>query len=114
MTPAVSEAAVFIRGVLEEYAETCRPLWPPVPSSLYDAFLTGRIGDSDARVVIITWDSSVHSWGMVLRWWANSTGKVIVGTLRDSDDMLHQVRREALGGDLAFEAAAREIDLADA
>jgi hypothetical protein len=28
--------------------------------------------------------------------------------------MLHQIRREALGGVLAFEAAARELDLADA
>ncbi len=51
---------------------------------------------------------------MVLRWWANPTGKVIVGTLPDSDDMLHQVLREALGGVLAFEAAAIEMDLADA
>jgi hypothetical protein len=50
---------------------------------------------------------------MVLHWWANPTGKVITCTLPDSDDMLHQLRREALGGVLAFEAAAREHDLAD-
>ncbi len=65
----MSEASVYIRGVLEDYAESGRPLWPPVPSSLHDAFLGGHTGDS--RVVIITWDSSVHGWGMVLRWWAN-------------------------------------------
>ncbi len=29
--PAVCEAAVFIHSVLEEYAESGRPLWPPVP-----------------------------------------------------------------------------------
>jgi hypothetical protein len=112
LPPAVSEAAVYIRSVLEDYADSGRPLWPPVPSSLYDAFLGGHTGDS--RVVIITWDSSVHGWGMVLRWWANPDGKVIVGSLPDSDDMQHQVRREALGGTLAFDAASRELDLADA
>ena len=36
-----------------------------------------------ARVVIITWDSSVTGWGLVLRWWANPAGKVIVGSLPD-------------------------------
>jgi hypothetical protein len=51
---------------------------------------------------------------MILRWWANPTGKVIASTLPDSDDMLHQVHREALGGVLAFEAAVRELDLVDA
>ena len=44
--PAVCEAAVFVRGILEEYAETGRPLRPPVPSSLYDAFLTCHVGDA--------------------------------------------------------------------
>ncbi len=28
--PAVCEAAVFVRAILEEYAESGRPLWPPV------------------------------------------------------------------------------------
>jgi hypothetical protein len=51
---------------------------------------------------------------MVLRWWANRDGKVIIGTLPDSDDTRHQVRREALAGVLAFEAAALELDLSDA
>jgi hypothetical protein len=51
---------------------------------------------------------------MVLRWWANPDGKVIVGSLPDSDDMQHQVRREALGGTLAFDAASRELDMTDA
>jgi hypothetical protein len=51
---------------------------------------------------------------MVLRWWANREGKVIIGTLPDSDDMRHQVRRETLAGVLAQEAAALEIDLSEA
>ena len=50
----------------------------------------------------------------MLRWWANPAGKVIVGSLPDTDDMQHQVRREALGGVLAFAAAAKEVDLSDA
>ncbi len=50
----VCEAAVFIRQVLEDYAEAGRPIWPPVPSSLYDSFAAGQTGD--ARVVTITWD----------------------------------------------------------
>jgi hypothetical protein len=112
LPPAVAEAAIFIRGVLEDYAELGRPLWPPVASSLYDAFLSGSTGD--ARVVIFSWDSSVHGWGAVLRWWACPDGKVIVGSLPDSDDMQHQVRREALGGILAFDAATREVDLTEA
>ena len=51
---------------------------------------------------------------MVLRWWANREGKVIIGTLPDSDDMRRQVRRETLAGVLAQEAAALEIDLSEA
>jgi hypothetical protein len=67
-----------------------------------------------AHIVVITWDASVHGWGAVIRWWANRDGKVIVGSLPSSPDMLHQVRREALAGVLAFEAADRLIDLSDA
>ena len=80
--PALREAAVFIRQVLEDYAAAGRPLWPPVPSSRHAAFLVGDTGDS--RVVLITWDSSIHGWGVVIRWWANPEGKVVVGTLPDT------------------------------
>ncbi len=50
----------------------------------------------------------------MLSWWANIDGEVIIGTLPDSEDMRHQVRREALAGVLALEAAALEVDLSDA
>ncbi len=109
--PAVCEATVFVRGILEEYAETGRPLWPPVPSSLYAAFLARDITLS--RVVVISWDASVRGWGALVRSMAHPDGKVIVGTLPDTEDMQHQPRRETLGGVLAFEAASRELDLAD-
>jgi hypothetical protein len=110
--PAVNEAAVFIHSVLQEYAFTGRRLWPFVASSLYTAFMAGETGDS--RIAVITWDASVHGWGLVLRWWANRTGKVIVGTLPSSADMLHQVQRETLFGVLSLEAAALEVDLSGA
>ena len=110
--PAVCEAAVFIRGVLGEFSTAGRPLWPFVASTLHAAFLAGETGD--ARIAVITWDASLHGWGVSLRLWANRDGKVIIGSLPESDDMRHQVRRETLAGTLALEAAAREVDLADA
>jgi hypothetical protein len=51
----------FVRATLEEYAESGRPLWPPIPSSLYAAFLAGYI--AHIRVVAISRDSSVRGWG---------------------------------------------------
>ena len=112
LPPAVNEAAIFIRGVLEDYAFCGRPLWPFVPSTLHAAFLAGETGS--AHIAVITWDASLHGWGMVLRWWDNRDGKVIVGTLPDTEDMRHQVRREALAGVLSLDAAALEIDLSGA
>ena len=109
---AVSDAAVFLRGVLEEHAFSGVPLWPFVPSTLYAAFLAGETGR--APVVVITWDASHFGWGMVLLWCDNLEGKVVVGSLPDTPDMLHQVRRETLAGCLAFEAAENILDLRDA
>ena len=110
--PAINEAAVFIREVLEEHAFSGRPLWPFVPSSLYAAFLAGETGD--ARIVVLSWDASLHGWGLVLRWWANREGKVIVGSLPAGDDMQHQIRRETCAGVLSLEAADLEVDLSGA
>ena len=110
--PVVCEAVFFIRGVLGEFATRGRPLWPFVPSTLHAAFLAGETGL--ARIVVITWDASLHGWGMSLRWWANRDGKVIIGSLPDTEDMRHQVRRETFAGELALEAAASEVDLTDA
>ena len=110
--PALTEAAAFLRGVVEEFADPGVPLWPFVPSTLYAAFLAGETGP--ARIVVITWDASVHGWGMVLRWWDNRDGKIVVGSLPDSPDMQHQIRREMRAGCLAFEAAERLLDLREA
>ena len=64
--PVLTEAADFLRGLVEEFADSGVPLWPFVPSTLYAAFLAGET--AAARVVVITWDASVYGWGMVLRW----------------------------------------------
>jgi hypothetical protein len=87
--------------VLSDYATRGRPLCPLVPSTLYAAFLAGETGPD--RVVTITWDASLHGWGMVLRWWYNRAGTVIIGSPPDTEDMRHQVRRETLAGTLALE-----------
>ena len=103
LPPAANEAAVFI---LEDYAFRGRPLWPFVPSTPYAAFLASVAGS--ANIVTVTWDASLHGWGAILRWWTNRDGKIIVGTLPDSDDVHLQVRRETLTGVLPIEAASRE------
>jgi hypothetical protein len=105
---AVCEAALFIRRVLSDYATRGRPHRPLVSSALYAAFLAGESGS--ARVVTITWDASLHGWGMVLRWWET---QVIFGSLPDNEDMRNQVWRETPVRTLALEAAALEIDLSD-
>jgi len=51
---------------------------------------------------------------MVLRWWDNLVGEVVVGTLPDTFDMQHQVRRKTYAGCLAFGAAETLLDLHDA
>ena len=107
--PALTESVVFLPGVVEEFADSGVPPWPFVPSTLYAAFLAGET--VPACIVVITWDASVHGWGMVLRWWDNLHGKVVVGSLPSSPDTEHQVRREMLAGCLAFEAAERLLDL---
>jgi hypothetical protein len=85
-------------------------LRPLAPSNLLVASLAGETGS--ARIAVITWDASLHGWGMVLRWWANITSKVVVGTLPDSGEMRHQARREPLTGVLAPEQAQLDSNVA--
>ena len=84
----------------------------PRPEHLHAAFLANETGS--ARIAVITWDASLHGWGMVLRWWDCKDGSVIVGTLPESEHMAHQVWRETMAGVLALEAAARVVDLTGA
>ena len=46
-----------------------------------------------AHIVSITFDASLHGWGALVRWQSNIDAVVIVGNLRSSEDMQHQVRR---------------------
>ena len=46
----------------------------------------------------------------LVRWWSNIEGVVIVGHLPSSEDMQHQVRREAEAAPLAFDAASRLLN----
>jgi hypothetical protein len=59
-------AAVYIRGVLSDYARLGRrPLWPFVPSTLYAVFLGNETGS--VCIAVLTWDASLHGWGLLLR-----------------------------------------------
>ncbi len=86
--PIVRETALFIREVLEKFAFRGRSLWPPVPSTLHEAFLAGAT--EPTSVVVLTWDAALHGWGLVLHWWDNRNGKVIIGSLPNSDEMQQQ------------------------
>ncbi len=114
LPPAIPGAAVYIRGVLADFARLGCPLWPFVLSTLHVtvAFLANETGS--ARIAVLTWDASLHGWGPLLRGWDNKTGKVVIGSLPDLDDMQHQDLHDTLSCVLSLEAAAREIDLDDA
>lgn len=50
---------------MEKYCKAVQPLWSVVQSSLSCAFLAGE--ESDARVLAINFDASIHGWAAVLR-----------------------------------------------
>ena len=80
------EALGFIRRCLERLGTAGQPLWPVVASSLYGAFLDGRL--SGVRVLVITYDASVFGWGAVIRATHEDRGYVIVGSFRVALDLL--------------------------
>ena len=119
-------ALEFMRTALDKYGNVGQPLWPVVPSSLYGAFLAGE--ERDARILVITFDASVHGWAAVLRTAPHEPGIEVVGGFRTAVDLLGsafispaalpdcpaaQVYREALAGWLATQAASQLFSLAD-
>ena len=115
-----------MRTALDKYGNVGQPLWPVVPSSLYGAFLAGE--ERDARILVITFDASVHGWAAVLRTAPHEPGIEVVGGFRTAVDLLGsafispaalpdcpaaQVYREALAGWLATQAASQLFSLAD-
>ena len=120
------DALEYMRIALERYGTAGQPLWPVVPSSLYGAFLDGEA--SDVRLLVITFDASVHGWGAVIRASPHEPGVEVVGGYRQAHDLLGgayiepsalpkcpvaQVYREALAGLLATHAASLVFPLAD-
>ena len=101
------EVCAYLGGVVERRHALGRPLWPPVASSLYGAFLAGRTGG--IRLVVIVWDASLEGWGAAV--YAEGRHQLLVGTFRATSDMEIQVRREAAGGLLAFRGAAQVVDM---
>gem|GEM_PF-2417476 len=109
MTVALRRACSVILDTVNRFADLGAPMWPPVPSSLYGRFLRKELRQE--RVAVIIWDSSVHGWGALVRWWANHDGLLVVGTFGPNDSVEAQVHREALGASLALAAASKESDL---
>ena len=54
----------FAARVLQDYGASGKPIWPPVPSSPYGAFVSA---DLDAlRVLVVTYDARTHGWGAAI------------------------------------------------
>ena len=116
----------FMRTAMEKYSGHGQPIWPVVPSSMYGAFLAGEA--SDLRLLVITFDASVHGWAAVLQTTTTGPGRELVGGYRQAMPLLGsvfidpaalpdcpaaQVYREALAGFLATKAASKLYALAD-
>ena len=116
----------YAKEALDRFGESGQPLWPVVPSSLFCAFMERRL--ASIRVLLISYDASVHGWGAVIRTSPDEEGVVAVGGFRLAlaamgkafldpaqlgEDPAAQVYREALGGFLATRAAAQHFPLAD-
>ena len=99
----------FIRRCLEKFGTAGQPLWPVVASSLYGAFLDGRL--AGVRVLVITYDASVFGWGAVLRATHEDSGHVIVGGFRMALDLLGEAHLEpsTAADDPAAQAAAARV-----
>jgi hypothetical protein len=126
LSPRAMCALAYAKEALERHGESGQPLWPVVPSSLYGAFLTQRLGP--IRVLVISYDASVHGWGAIIRTNPNEEGTVVVGGFRTAmedlgtafldpaqlgEDPAAQIYREALAGFLAVKAAGQNFALAD-
>ena len=102
-----------IRMVVERFSAQGVPLWPPVPSSAYAAFLRG-----DERQVFfsLTWDASPLGWAALVRWWSADTGsrflreQLLIGTWPEGEDVAEQAHRECLAASLALEAAGQAVE----
>ena len=105
----------------EEVLESRSARVPVAPSSLYGSFLAGD--ERDARVLVITFDTSVHGWAAVVRTSRDEPGVENVSGHRTAVESLGaafinpaalpecsaaKVYREALAGNLAGQAASKQ------
>ena len=103
-----------IVATVERYSAAGVPLWPPVPSSAYAAFLRG---EELSAFFSLTWDASPHGWAALVRWWDEVHGRMalqerlVVGSWPDEEDVTEQPYRECLAAALALEAAAQMLDV---
>ena len=108
------ELAVEMRAIIVRYGSAGCPLWPPVASSAYAALLCG---EEKVLFCSVTWDASTHGWAAVAVWWDASGDEpekrdlLLVGSWPEAWDVSQQPYREALGGALAFEAFAQQVNL---
>lgn len=58
-------ALCHMRMIMDTYGTVGQPIWPVVASSLYGAFMSGDV--MDVRVLVITFDASVHGWCAIIR-----------------------------------------------
>lgn len=103
-----------IVSVVDRFSSDGVPLWWPVASSAYAAFLRG---EEMLAFFSLTWDASSHGWAALLRWWGERDGsmelveQLLVGTWPDGEEVGEQPHRECLAAPLALEAAAQVVDL---
>ena len=84
------------------------PMWPYVASSLHGSISRGDFGAGRGRLCI-THHASWEGWAALVEW-ANNR-ELVVATFTAAERTDVQERREALAGDLAFQAAAQLLDV---
>ena len=119
MSERALQALEFMHTAMERFGTAGQQLWPVVQSSLYDSLLAGE--ETDARVLVVTFDASVHGWAAVLPTSPNDPNTEVVGGYRSAVDQLgisfidpsalpdcpsSRVYRETLAGFLATLAAS--------
>jgi hypothetical protein len=109
LSEATKSSLRLVLKMVDDFAPKGASLWPPVPSSLYGAFLRGETAGTN--VVVVTCDCSYIGWGATIRSSASQTPTLIVSTWAGNEVRDAQVHRETCGGCLALESASKVVDL---
>ena len=103
-----AEVCKQIIAVIEDTHMDGVALWPYVASSLHASISRGDFGAGRGRLRI-THDASFEGWAAKIEWCKGT--HIVVGTFSAEERTDFQVRREALAGDLAFQAASQLLDV---